>query len=132
MYFWSLAIEVYKLDNIKFTPQDILHKQFKERNIGKGYDEADVDSFLDDVIKDYDTFNKEVDRLNSENERLRAKVDELNRQVEVGSSMNNGAASQPVSNATNMDILKRLSNLERRVFGSQMGANGQENDSHLL
>ena len=132
MYFWSLAIEVYKLDNIKFTPQDILHKQFKERNIGKGYDEADVDSFLDDVIKDYDTFNKKVDRLNSENERLRAKVDELNRQVEVGSSMNNEAASQPVSNATNMDILKRLSNLERRVFGSQMGANGQENDSHLL
>lgn len=132
MYFWSLAIEVYKLDNIKFTPQDILHKQFKERNIGKGYDEADVDSFLDDVIKDYDTFNKEVDRLNNENERLRAKVDELNRQVEVGSSMNNGTASQPVSNATNMDILKRLSNLERRVFGSQMGANGQENDSHLL
>ena len=123
---------MFKLDNIRFTPQDILHKQFKERNIGKGYDEADVDSFLDDVIKDYDTFNKEVDRLNSENERLRAKVDELNRQVEVGSSMNNGAASQPVSNATNMDILKRLSNLERRVFGSQMGANGQENDSHLL
>ena len=77
------------MDNIKFTPQDILHKQFKERNIGKGYDEADVDSFLDDVIKDYDTFNKKVDRLNSENERLRAKVDELNRQVEVGSSMNN-------------------------------------------
>ena len=120
------------MDNIKFTPQDILHKQFKERNIGKGYDEADVDSFLDDVIKDYDTFNKEVDRLNSENERLRAKVDELNRQVEVGSSMNNGVASQPVSNATNRAILKRLSNLERRVFGAQMGANGQENDSHLL
>ena len=87
---------------------------------------------MDDVIKDYDNFNKEFDRLNSENERLRAKVDELNRQVEVGSSMNNGAVSQPVSNATNMDILKRLSNLERRVFGSQMGANGQENDSHLL
>lgn len=121
------------MDNIKFTPQDILHKQFKERNIGKGYDEADVDSFLDDVIKDYDTFNKEVDRLSNENERLRAKVDELNRQVEVGSSMNNGAASvQPVSNATNMDILKRLSNLERRVFGSQMNSGNQENDSHLL
>ena len=121
------------LDNIKFTAQDILHKQFKEKNIGKGYDEADVDSFLDDVIKDYDTFNKELDRLNSENEQLRAKVDELNRQVEVGSSMNNGAAaSQPISNATNMDILKRLSKLERRVFGTQMSNGGEENDSHLL
>ena len=65
---------MFKLDNIKFTPQDILHKQFKERNIGKGYDEADVDAFLDDVIKDYDTYNKELERLNDENERLRAKV----------------------------------------------------------
>lgn len=122
------------MDSIKFTPQDILHKQFKEKNIGKGYDEADVDSFLDDVIKDYDTFNKEFDRLNSENERLRAKVDELNRQVEVGSTMNaQNSNQQPVSNATNMDILKRLSNLERRVFGSQLGSNGNnQDDSHLL
>lgn len=121
------------MDNIKFTPQDILHKQFKERNIGKGYDEADVDAFLDDVIKDYDTFNKEVSRLNDENERLRAKVDELNRQVEVGASMASQTTSrQPVSSATNMDILKRLSNLERRVFGSQLDGSESDNDSHLL
>ena len=123
---------MFKLDNIKFTPQDILHKQFKERNIGKGYDEADVDAFLDEVIKDYDTYNKELERLNDENERLRAKVDELNRQVEVGSSMSSQTTSrQPVSSATNMDILKRLSNLERRVFGSQLDGN-DNNDSHLL
>lgn len=119
------------MDNIKFTPQDILHKQFKEKSIGKGYDVDDVDSFLDDVIKDYDAFNKEVTRLQDENYRLKAKVDELNRQVEVGSSISSrSAASQPVSSATNMDILKRLSNLERRVFGSQLG--NDENDSHLL
>ena len=47
------------MDGIKFTPQDILQKQFKEKSIGKGYDVSDVDSFLDDVIKDYDTFNKD-------------------------------------------------------------------------
>lgn len=120
------------MDNIKFTPQDILHKQFKEKSIGKGYDVDDVDSFLDDVIKDYDTFNKTVESLQDENERLKAKVDELNRQVEVGSSI--GAStptnSQPVSSATNMDILKRLSNLERWVFGSQL--NNGDDDSHLL
>ncbi|MCQ5017780.1 DivIVA domain-containing protein, partial [Anaerostipes hadrus] len=54
---------MFKLDGIKFTPQDILQKQFKEKSIGKGYDVSDVDSFLDDVIKDYDTFNKEITRL---------------------------------------------------------------------
>ena len=65
-------------------------------------------------------------------DEAKAKVDELNRQVEVGSSMSNQTASrQPVSSATNMDILKRLSNLERRVFGSQLDGN-DNNDSHLL
>lgn len=119
------------MDGIKFTTQDILQKQFKEKSIGKGYDVSDVDSFLDDVIKDYDTFNKEITRLQDENARLRSKVDELNRQVEVGSSIPRSASSQPVSNATNMDILKRLSNLERRVFGSQLNSNDRD-DSHLL
>lgn len=121
------------MDNINYTPQDILHKQFKERSIGKGYDMADVDEFLDNVIKDYDAYNKEVDRLNDENQRLKAKVDELNRQVEVGSTMQSRPTnSQPFSNATNMDILKRLSNLERRVFGSQLNGGNDNNDSHLL
>lgn len=99
--------------------------------MGSAYDPADVDSFLDDVIKDYDTFTKEITRLDDENERLRAKVDELNRQVEVGASVApRGSSEQPVSSATNMDILKRLSNLERRVFGSQLDNN--QSDSHLL
>lgn len=127
-------MEVDVLDNIKFTAQDILHKQFKEKSIGKGYDVDDVDSFLDDVIKDYDTFNKELSRLQDENDRLKAKVDELNRQVEVGSSIGSTTPTpnSGINNATNMDILKRLSNLERRVFGSQMGADNSDNDSHLL
>lgn len=127
-------MEVNVLDNIKFTAQDILHKQFKEKSIGKGYDVDDVDSFLDDVIKDYDTFNKELHRLQDENDRLKAKVDELNRQVEVGSSIGSStpSANSGVNSATNMDILKRLSNLERRVFGAQMGEDGNNDDSHLL
>lgn len=124
-----------KLSEIKLTAQDILHKQFKEKSIGKGYDEADVDEYLDIVIKDYDTFHSKLTQLQNENERLKAKVDELNRQVAVGSNMGRSAneGSQPVSSATNIDILKRLSNLERRVFGTQMG-NGEsdDSDSHLL
>ncbi|PWJ46527.1 DivIVA domain-containing protein [Limosilactobacillus mucosae] len=120
------------MDGIKFTPQDILQKQFKEKSIGKGYDVSDVDSFLDDVIKDYDTFNKEITRLQDENARLRSKVDELNRQVEVGSSIPRSASSQASFKCKPiMDILKRLSNLERRVFGSQLNS-GDRDDSHLL
>lgn len=121
------------LADIKFTAKDILQKQFKEKSIGIGYDRADVDSFLDDVIKDYDTFHSQITQLKNENDRLKAKVDELNRQVEVGSSISQPDTNQqPVSSATNMDILKRLSNLERRVFGPQYNGESDDSDSHLL
>ncbi|MCY9806850.1 cell division regulator GpsB [Lentilactobacillus senioris] len=118
------------MENINYTPNDILQKEFRQKM--RGYDPNDVDSFLDDIIKDYESFSKQVQSLEDENERLRIRVDELNKQVTVGgqSTMTRSNSSQPMSSATNMDILKRLSNLERRVFGSQL--DGGNNDSHRL
>lgn len=95
----------------------------------RGYDPADVDSFLDNVIKDYEAFTKENQHLQDENERLRAKVDELTKQLSVGGTVT-AQPSQPATNVTNMDILKRLSNLERHVFGSQIDSGA--NTSHRL
>ncbi|KRL39053.1 cell division protein GpsB [Liquorilactobacillus uvarum DSM 19971] len=83
----------------------------------RGYDPADVDEFLDDVIKDYETYSKETQRLEMENDRLVSKVDELTKQLAVGKS---GQTARPSASVTNMDILKRLSNLERHVFGAQL------------
>ena len=86
-----------------------------------------MDGFLDNVIKDYESFTKDNQQLSDENERLRAKVDELTKQVAVGAT---SPSSQPTSTVTNMDILKRLSNLERHVFGAQLDNN--QNESHRL
>ncbi|MSE22490.1 cell division regulator GpsB, partial [Lactobacillus parabuchneri] len=106
------------MENINYTPKDILQKEFKQKM--RGYDPNDVDSFLDDIIKDYETFNKELQSLSDENERLKVQVDELNKQIAVSGSQpmpsagvtpTRTAPSQPMSSATNMDILKRLSNL---------------------
>ena len=113
------------MDNINFTPKDLLQKEFKPKM--RGYDPADVDTFLDSVIKDYENFGKEIERLKDENERLSDKVDELGKQVSAGATVEESA---PVSGATNVDVLKRLSNLERRVFGAQLEDNG--NDSHRI
>ena len=113
------------MDNINFTPKDILQKEFKPKM--RGYDPADVDTFLDSVIKDYENFGKEIERLKDENERLSDKVDELGKQVSAGATVEESA---PVSGATNVDVLKRLSNLERRVFGAQLEDKG--NDSHRI
>ncbi len=124
-------------NSIKFTPKDILQKEFRQKM--RGYDPNDVDSFLDDVIKDYETYGKEVQALQDDNDRLRVQVDELNKQLSVSDRTpsqptvgpTRTVASQPISSATNMDILKRLSNLERRVFGSQLGENNSS-ESHRL
>ncbi|WP_203648517.1 cell division regulator GpsB [Secundilactobacillus yichangensis] len=112
---------------INYNPKDILQKEFRQKM--RGYDPADVDSFLDNVIKDYETFTKENQHLQDENERLRAKVDELTKQLSVGGTAT-AQPSQPATNVTNMDILKRLSNLERHVFGSQVDSGA--NASHRL
>lgn len=113
------------MDNINFTPKDILQKEFKPKM--RGYDPADVDTFLDSVIKDYENFGKEIERMKNENDRLTDKVDELNKQVSAGGTVEESA---PVSGATNVDILKRLSNLERRVFGAQL--EDTDNSSHRI
>ncbi|KRM39147.1 cell division regulator GpsB [Lentilactobacillus parafarraginis] len=124
------------MENINYTPKDILQKEFRQKM--RGYDPNDVDSFLDNIIKDYEAFNKQLTELSDENERLKVQVDELNKQLAVSGSQpmrsastgTRTAATQQMSSATNMDILKRLSNLERRVFGSQLDSGS--NESHRL
>ncbi|MCP0887702.1 cell division regulator GpsB [Ligilactobacillus sp. WILCCON 0076] len=111
------------MENVNLTPKDIVNKNFKPKM--RGYDPADVDEFLDAVIQDYETFTKENQRLQVENDRLVAKVDELTKQLAVGGT---GKAVRPAATTTNMDILKRLSNLERHVFGAQL--NGEDDQSN--
>jgi DivIVA domain-containing protein len=104
--------------NINLQPKDILEKDFKQKM--RGYDPAEVDEFLDDVIKDYETFNTQIQQLSQENSRLISRIDELSKQAAAGQNMGNPASANPGGNpASNYDILKRLSNLERRVFGQQ-------------
>jgi len=100
--------------NKELTQKEILEKDFKTKM--RGYDPTEVDEFLDVVIRDYDAFQKEIEQLQAENDRLLDKVDEQAKQLSTqGSSSNQSNAT-----VSNFDILKRLSNLERHVFGSKL------------
>ena len=101
---------------ISLSTKDILQKQFKRSF--RGFDIEEVDAFLDLIIRDYDTFQKEISFLQAENERLLTKVDELSRQATV--SKTNRSSNVSSSGVTNFDILKRLSNLEKHVFDSNL------------
>lgn len=95
---------------------DIFNKEFKVKM--RGFDPDEVDEFLDNIMKDYETFNKEILALQEENDRLNAKINQLNKSQAVISKIQ--PESQKSQTVTNFDILKRLSNLEKEVFGKKL------------
>lgn len=115
---------------LNLTPDEIVHKSFRFRY--RGYDQNEVDPFLDTVIKDYETMIERIKTLEQDNSRLVKRVDELTKQTESLSGSNSGYGIGPAPtnyhsevtpnapvNSTNYDILRRISNLERHVFGDK-------------
>lgn len=97
--------------DIKLTADYILEKEFKKSM--KGYNIDEVDQFLDAIREDYDAFTAKIAALEEENARLKQEVATTSRKTV--------ATPSPIStNNTNFDILKRLSNLEKHVFGSKL------------
>ncbi|MEW4355248.1 cell division regulator GpsB [Streptococcus pneumoniae] len=104
--------------SIIFTAKDIFDQDFK---VGvRGYNKVEVDEFLDDVIKDYETYAALVKELREENARLKAELAEKPKAapspiVPTVDPLQGGTTSM-----TNFDILKRLNRLEKEVFGKQI------------
>ncbi|MER1985380.1 MAG: cell division regulator GpsB [Solibacillus sp.] len=96
--------------DIKLTSDYILEKDFKKSM--KGYNIDEVDQFLDMIREDYDTFAEKIAQLERENAQLKQELETSSRRTQT-------AAPQQANN-TNFDILKRLSNLEKHVFGSKL------------
>lgn len=105
-----------ELAKLTYSARDILQKEFKTKV--RGYDSIEVDEFLDNVIKDYEAYNQELLALKEENHRLVNKVDQLTQNQATLSRMKQEAPKTTA--VTNFDILKRLSNLEKEVFGSKL------------
>ena len=102
---------------INLTPEDILNKEFKVDT--RGYRLKEVDQFLDIIITDYQEFNKIILELQKEKEEqleeilnLKQEIRNLKTSVEISRS-----ASSNSDNISNIDILKRLSQLEKIVYG---------------
>ena len=105
------------------TTKDILQKEFKSAM--RGYNVAEVDEYLDMIIRDYESYQKDLSYLQSENERLMSRVDELTKQAVLAKPTQSNVSSV-CRGVTNFDILKRLSNLEKHVFGSKLDETNEE------
>ncbi|GAA5415332.1 cell cycle protein GpsB [Paraliobacillus ryukyuensis] len=89
----------------QISTKEILDKEFKTSM--RGYNQEEVDAFLDIIIKDYEAFLNHIEKLEQDNSRLRKQSEQTR--------------SRPVTSnhQVNYDILKRLSNLEKAVFGKK-------------
>lgn len=114
-----------RMTSIINTPKKIFEKEFKK--VMRGYDQREVDEFLDDVIKDYETYANLLEELQNENEQLKARLKKVAAQpqvsrssVNLGQRSTDGVQTLVESPVTNFDILKRISRLEKEVFGKQI------------
>ena len=105
-------------NKIKLMPQDILEKNFKIDT--RGYRLKEVDQFLDDIIGDYEQFLEIINNLEKEKADLLAEIMQLkqelrNSKLSVEVASNNNSTGE----VTNIDVMRRLSQLEKLVYGSR-------------
>lgn len=108
---------------VNLSPKDIFEQEFKTSL--RGYDKKEVDNFLDDVIKDYESFQKEIQTLKAENTKLKEQLAKSTKEAALSSLASSEVVqTSPVSAAptgvSNFDLLRRISRLEREVFGKQI------------
>ena len=99
-------------DRITLTMQDILEKEFKID--ARGYRLQEVDKFLDVIIKDNNiikSLEKEKRELAQENTVLKNEVRNLKSSIE--------AARIGEKEITNVDLLRRISQLEKIILGKE-------------
>lgn len=106
-------------ERIYLTPQDILEKEFKID--ARGYRPQEVDKFLDMVIRDYAEYNSIIKKLEKDtkdliddNSKLKQELRYLKEQLEIKNTSENANRT-----LTNVDLLKRISQLEKVVFGRE-------------
>ena len=102
-------------ERIVLSPKDILEKEFKIDT--RGYRPQEVDKFLDAIISDYEEmfslmrqYERDKKDLLDENMRLKQEIRALRTKLEVLREGSNG-------DVNNVDMLRRLSNLEKIVYG---------------
>lgn len=104
-------------ERLMLSPKDILEKEFKIDT--RGYRPQEVDKYLDIVIRDYeemDSILKDLDHdkkeLIEENIALKKEIRSLRTKLDVLSESGN-------SEVTNADLLRRISNLEKLIYGKE-------------
>ncbi|MCI5677935.1 MAG: cell division regulator GpsB [Acholeplasma sp.] len=103
-------------ERIMLTVNDIYNKEFKLDT--RGYRPQEVDKYLDVIMRDYEEFisiikeqNHEIKQLTEDNLQLKQEIRILRTKIEALKDTDSDSGS------SNVDVLKRLSNLEKIIYG---------------
>ncbi len=102
-------------DRILLTSKDILEKEFKVDT--RGYRPQEVDKFLDVVIRDYEEYNKIIKEILYEKKELVEDNVKLKQEIRKLSTQLDAMKTAGGSDVSNADLLRRLSNLEKIIYG---------------
>lgn len=113
-------------NKITLMPQDILEKDFKIDT--RGYRLKEVDQFLDIIIGDYEQFFNIINGLEKEKADLLAEIMSLKQELRNSKlSMEVSRTNTDVPEMTNVDIIRRVSQLEKMVYGIKNNVEKSEN-----
>jgi len=104
-------------NKITLMPQDILEKEFKIDT--RGYRLKEVDQFLDIIIGDYEQFFKMINSLEQEKADLLGEIMKLKQELRTARTNVEIAKSTDAPEVTNVDIMRRLAQLEKMVYGKE-------------
>ena len=104
-------------DKLFLAPEEILEHEFKID--ARGYRMQEVDKYLDMIIRDYTEFMRMIKKLEkdnldliNDNKQLQAEYRKLKASIDASSS-------DVTSGSSNIDVLRRVSNLEKIVYGKE-------------
>ena len=106
--------------NLNLTQDDILEKEFKIDT--RGYRLKEVDQFLDLIISDYGTFIEVIKKQEQEKDRLSEEIIRLKQQLRdatMDAELAKASTTSNTGSVNNIDILKRLSKLEKVIYGDK-------------
>jgi len=104
-------------NDVNLTIEDIYEKEFKVDT--RGYRPQEVDKFLDLIMHDYSVYNNILKKNKEEIKMLNEELLQYKQEVRRLKTLLDAAGESKDGNGgiSNVDMLRRLSNLEKVVFG---------------
>jgi DivIVA domain-containing protein len=107
-------------DSFNLSSKDIRDKEFKIDT--RGFRIKEVDAFLDEIIEDYEHYDKVIKDLEREKSELQDEILALKQEVrnlKTSIEIAKTDSDDNEKNVSNLDVLKRLSQLEKIVYGKR-------------